>query len=192
MPLYVWLFSFRVERWVVRRVNVSVGLWSELLHGIVLLTQASKERILTMRLATFSKGIAETLYLLELLQANELVLKPSAFQARKPNTRRAIKFAQRHDIPYVSIEDGFVRSVGLGRAGEPGVSLTVDQTGIYYDSTRPSYLEELLNDKDDIFTPSLMQTAQQAIAFILKHKISKYNGAPDMPRDQCSGSGLNL
>jgi len=27
MPLYVWLFSFRIERWVVRRVNMTVDLW---------------------------------------------------------------------------------------------------------------------------------------------------------------------
>jgi len=28
MPLYVWVFSFRVQRWVVRRVNVTVDLWA--------------------------------------------------------------------------------------------------------------------------------------------------------------------
>jgi capsular polysaccharide export protein len=155
-----------------------------------------------MQLATFSKGIAKTPYLLALLHARGIVLSPSAHQAaeidlvigwgRKPNTKRAIKFAQRHDIPYTSLEDGFLRSVGLGRAGESSISLVVDQTGIYYDASQPSSLEELLNDTDDIFTPSLMHTADQAITFILKHKISKYNGAPDMPTDRCLPSKKNV
>jgi len=99
---------------------------------------------------------------------------------RKRNTRQAIKFAHRHAIPYASLEDGFLRSVGLGRAGAPGLSLVVDETGIYYDASQPSDLVLLLNSEDAVFTPALLDEARQAIAFLLKHRISKYNGAPPM------------
>jgi len=148
-----------------------------------------------MRLATFPsvpflKGISDIPHLEEFLNADEIVTSPSSHQApgldlvvgwgRKKNTARAIQFARHHSIPYASLEDGFLRSVGLGREGKPSISLVVDKTGIYYDSTQSSCLEDLLNSNDNIYTPPLMQIAEQAIAFILKHKISKYNGAPDL------------
>jgi len=155
-----------------------------------------------MRIATFSKGITTIPYLLEFLVASELVVKPSARQAsdiesvigwgRKPNTRRAMKFAERHGIPYVSLEDGFLRSVGLGRAGEPSLSLVVDPLGIYYDAGQPSYLEALLGGNDDVFTPSLLAEASEAIGFLLKHRISKYNGAPMMPPGIVAGRRNNV
>ena len=34
--------------------------------------------------------------------------------------------------------------------------------------------------EDAVFTPALLDEARQAIAFLLKHRISKYNGAPPM------------
>ena len=160
-----------------------------------------------MRLATFPclplvSGISGIPYLKVFLDADDVIVSPTSRQSadldlvvgwgRKQNTARAIQFSKRHGIPYASLEDGFLRSVGLGRAGKYSISLVVDKTGIHYDAGQPSYLEELLNGSDDVFTPSLMQTADQAISFILKHKISKYNGAPDMPADQCSSSKKNV
>ena len=44
----------------------------------------------------------------------------------------------------VQIEDGFLRSVGLGAELVAPLSWTVDTTGIYYDASRPSDLERLL------------------------------------------------
>jgi len=155
-----------------------------------------------MRLCTFSKGIAKTPHLLEFLHATDLVLSPSARQAddldlvvgwgRKPNTKKAMQFAQRHNIPYASLEDGFLRSIGLGSAGPPSLSLVVDKAGIYYDAGQPSYLEELLNNEEDIFTPALIDEATLAIDFILKHRISKYNGAPEMPARVASANRKNI
>jgi len=160
-----------------------------------------------MRLATFPclplmSGISGIPYLKVFLDADDVIVSPTSKQSadldlvvgwgRKQNTARAIQFSNRHKVPYASLEDGFLRSVGLGREGKYSISLVVDKTGIHYDAGQPSYLEELLNGSDDIFIPSLMQTADQAIAFIFKHKISKYNGAPDMPADRCSSSKKNV
>jgi capsular polysaccharide export protein len=44
-------------------------------------------------------------------------------------------------LPYVSLEDGFLRSVGLGEAGTPSMSLIVDGLGAYYDCFRGSRIE---------------------------------------------------
>ena len=42
------------------------------------------------------------------------------------------------------VEDGFLRSVGIGEAGATSLSLIVDDLGVYYDATRPSRLEQLI------------------------------------------------
>lgn len=42
------------------------------------------------------------------------------------------------------VEDGFIRSRGLGAALTPALSLVADGLGIYYDPTRPSQLEALI------------------------------------------------
>ena len=49
-----------------------------------------------------------------------------------------------HGIRLLRVEDGFIRSIGLGAGFVPAASLAVDARGIYYDATRPSDLEVLL------------------------------------------------
>ena len=44
----------------------------------------------------------------------------------------------------VRIEDGFLRSVGLGAELVAPLSWTIDTAGIYFDASRPSDLEQLL------------------------------------------------
>ena len=48
------------------------------------------------------------------------------------------------DLPLLRVEDGFIRSVGLGADLVEPISWVVDTTGMYYDATRPSDLERLL------------------------------------------------
>ena len=62
----------------------------------------------------------------------------------KPTSRRARRLAQQAKLPYVALEDGFLRSYGLGVDDDPPLSLVVDPVGIYYDATRPSWLEQTL------------------------------------------------
>ena len=81
------------------------------------------------------------------------------------------------------LEDGFIRSCGLGCEGSPSFSLVQDRIGIYYDSTTPSELENLLNTYDFHANPALLETAKEAINLIITHHISKYNHAPEVPLD---------
>jgi len=76
---------------------------------------------------------------------------------------------------YILIEDGFIRSIGLGVKGWPSFSIVEDDIGIYYDATYPSRLENILNRYDFKNDKKLLQTAKKAIELIKKHKISKYN-----------------
>ncbi len=88
------------------------------------------------------------------------------------------------------LEDGFIRSVGLGVNGSPSFSVVEDDIGIYYDATQPSRLENLLNTYNFTDDEALMKTACEAIALIKKHQVSKYNSAIDVNNEFCIKYGL--
>lgn len=83
----------------------------------------------------------------------------------------AASAAEKH-VTLVRVEDGFVRSVGLGSNLVPPASVTVDRRGIHYDPTRPSDLEDLLAGAD--FPPALLARAERLRETIVAAGISKY------------------
>jgi capsular polysaccharide export protein len=99
---------------------------------------------------------------------------------RKKSGFKAIELAKKHNTCFVLLEDGFIRSLGLGVEGSPSFSLVEDDVGIYYDATTPSKLENLLNSYDFQADKRLMEDAKEAMELIKKHHISKYNNAPDI------------
>jgi len=72
-----------------------------------------------------------------------------------------------------NIEDGFVRSVGLGSSFHPASSLVLDSRGIYYDPRQPSDLEHILNTVD--FAPKALERARSLRKSIVELGLSKYN-----------------
>jgi capsular polysaccharide export protein len=72
----------------------------------------------------------------------------------------------------VRIEDGFIRSIGLGADLHPPLSIVVDYSGIYYDPNRPSDLETILATAD--FPPALRARAEALTETIVTRGISKY------------------
>ena len=71
------------------------------------------------------------------------------------------------------IEDGFLRSAGLGADLVTPLSWVVDDIGIYYDSGRPSRLELILQDQ--IWTDDELARAARLRQAIRDAGISKYN-----------------
>lgn len=106
----------------------------------------------------------------------------------KENTRTARAYANAHGLPYVTLEDGFLRSVGLGVAGDPPLSVILDDEGVYYDATRPSRLESILRLGEDRGRLSqglprleeLKSRSRDCIDRIIPAQISKYNSAPEL------------
>ncbi|WJD64056.1 capsular polysaccharide biosynthesis protein [Pseudomonas kurunegalensis] len=101
---------------------------------------------------------------------------------RKPSAIKAMAEAKRAGKPVLTLEDGFIRSVGLG-ADEPPLSLIVDDVGVYYDASQPSRLEKL------IATPLDAVQSERANALRTlwqQQRVSKYNDArierPDLPQ----------
>ena len=77
------------------------------------------------------------------------------------------------------IEDGFVRSVGLGADAMPPHSVVLDRRGIYFDPGRPSDLEHLLQHA--AFSPELLVRAGRLAETLIRRRISKYNTGQGLP-----------
>jgi capsular polysaccharide export protein len=85
-------------------------------------------------------------------------------------------FAHHKHLKLMHLEDGFIRSVGLGSDLIRPLSLVLDERGIYFDATRPSDLEHMLATLE--FKTDDVQRAKQVRAFIIDHGITKYNLEP--------------
>lgn len=134
-------------------------------------------------LGTFSKGIYSIPFLSELLDAPVASCRwrqsPEALHAilgwgHKPNTRKARRYARRLGKPYWRLEDGFLRSYAPGTHFPP-LSLIVDKSGIYYDSTCSSDLEYLLQYASEVLVNDESERAREQMT---TYKLSKYNHAP--------------
>ena len=88
------------------------------------------------------------------------------------------KSCERNDVPLLRVEDGFLRSVGLGAELVAPVSLAFDDTGIYYDPTRASQLENSINASESLSDTEINRAAavQERIVAL---NMTKYNLAPN-------------
>jgi capsular polysaccharide export protein len=73
----------------------------------------------------------------------------------------------------IRIEDGFLRSVGLGSNRVGGASLVLDAEGIYFDPRTPSRLERLLQHGS--FDAELLARAAWLRQFLVQQGLTKYN-----------------
>ncbi|MEL7469831.1 MAG: capsular polysaccharide biosynthesis protein [Pseudomonadota bacterium] len=71
------------------------------------------------------------------------------------------------------IEDGFIRSIGLGAELNQAASLVLDRSGIYFDPTAHSDLETLISEAADGRADE--PRARNLIAAIVSARLSKYN-----------------
>lgn len=138
----------------------------------------------------FSCGILRLPFLSRFLDADVLKLGISSFGevsavvgwGRRFTTRKAVVHAARLGLPYLALEDGFLRSFGTGQHFPP-LSLVMDDKGIYYDSTCPSALEGLLASPVDLLNGIAADVARARV-LVLDHRLSKYNHAPDLEGEQ--------
>lgn len=86
----------------------------------------------------------------------------------------AIAKAQQLGVKYIALEDGFIRSFGLGGSDSHQVSMSVDPYGVYYDARTESLIERLLRD-DSWFNNMMLMRVQNLVRTIAELEISKYN-----------------
>jgi len=72
----------------------------------------------------------------------------------------------------IEIEDGFIRSAGLGADCIPPSSVVVDHLGIYFDPSRPNDLERILEEGS--YPKSLRHRARSLRELIVERGVTKY------------------
>ncbi len=120
--------------------------------------------------------------------------KPILFQDYKKRTSSGVSKGNRRqmiwsntaddDSSAVRVEDGFLRSRGLGAELVPALSLVCDDLGIYYDPARESRLEHWIGERANL-RPDQDQRAERLIAQICDMGLSKYNlggKQPELPK----------
>lgn len=91
---------------------------------------------------------------------------------RKPSFFKAYSYSKKNNLSCICLEDGFIRSLGLGKDGYNPLSLVVDQTGIYFDAFQTSDLEKLILQDENI---EFNTHSKQAMNKVILNKITKYN-----------------
>jgi len=85
-------------------------------------------------------------------------------------------------VPVWRMEDGFIRSAGLGSDLKRPASLVVDRRGLYFDARQPSDLEHFLETAT--ISDAQRARADRLVAALIAAGVSKYNvgrgGIPDV------------
>lgn len=96
-----------------------------------------------------------------------------------PTAHRGETIARRRGATLMRVEDAPLRSVGLGRDGEPPLGLVLDRSGIHFDPATPSDLERMLA-QDALDDYALLSRARDAADRIRHAHLSKYNAFDPM------------
>ena len=94
----------------------------------------------------------------------------AVWQSKAPP--QALAELERAQTPLVDVEDGFLRSRGLGADCIPPLSITVDRLGPHFDPSRPSELENLLQKGE--FDEELIDRARDLRHQIVEAGLGKY------------------
>ncbi len=97
---------------------------------------------------------------------------------RRPSFSVAQRAAEAASIPAWAAEDAFIRSLGLGVAGAEPFGFVLDRTGISFDATGPSDLE------DWILAGGVDPAAAGLRARVVAERVTKYSSClaePDLP-----------
>lgn len=108
-----------------------------------------------------------------------------SWQYKGPSNIKGFCHSQRVKFRYV--EDGFIRSVGLGALHTPPMSLAFDSRDMYFVAGSPTDLEGILKNYDFDADEVLMDRARKAIVQLLHTGISKYNSAKKANVDKIYG-----
>ena len=141
-----------------------------------------------MDVYTSSRGIANNPQISQLLKTNKVrllsFLSPKYLAKSKPvlvgwgykaNTLKTRALAQKHQLPYWALEDGFISWLNHPSQSKPyqRLSYIIDKTGMYYDASKPSGLDVVLIEQTNIDN----NRVERLHAQLLKLGISKYNQA---------------
>ena len=110
---------------------------------------------------------------------------PAKISAARASGQRHMAWGRETEAD-LRVEDGFLRSKGLGAALVPPVSLILDDLGVYFDPTGPSRLEAWIAKRADL-PDHAAQRIRSFLARLRDARLTKYNigeAIPDLPQGE--------
>lgn len=99
--------------------------------------------------------------------------------------KAAHRIASLRGLPHWHLEDGFLRSVGLGKEGSVPISIVIDDKTLPVDAGRASRLELLIAEAGRTAPVDIGSAIREAL---VRYKLSKYNNLPHhSPRIERTG-----
>jgi len=92
--------------------------------------------------------------------------------------------------PLIEVEDGFLRSQGLGADCVPPLSITVDRLGAYFDPAQPSELERILEAGN--FDETVLARAKRLRELIVCSRLAKYGRGLDERIERPAGDRRHI
>jgi len=99
--------------------------------------------------------------------------KIAVWKSRAPAS--ALSELERAGAKLIEVEDGFIRSAGLGADCVPPLSIVVDRLGVHFDPSRESELERLIEDAQ--FSDEILERARLLRELIVSSGVSKYGSS---------------
>ncbi len=93
--------------------------------------------------------------------------------AKRSLAKKIHTYQQQSNPTVICMEDGFIRSNGLGATLLEPLSVVMDEVGVYYDATAPSRLEQIL--QSITLNDAQRQRAKKLHQTLLERQVSKYN-----------------
>lgn len=84
-------------------------------------------------------------------------------------------FIKANDCQLIRVEDGFVRSFGLGVDHIPPRSICFDNSSIYFNAEEESDLEKIIKNKNNFLNKKILSDAKRYRDLFIKNEITKYN-----------------
>ena len=85
------------------------------------------------------------------------------------------QYAEQRNIDIIRVEDGFLRSVDLGKTHSKPYSLAFDHAGLYFNADQPSDIENILQNYDFSADDKLIRKSKALLSLFKSMNISKYN-----------------
>lgn len=102
-------------------------------------------------------------------------IKGIVFWGGRSTAKLARRIAWFRRLPYWYLEDGYLRSVGLGKENTLPISIIVDDLGMPVDASKASRLEGLIAGSVEMGVAGLGANIREAL---VANRLSKYNNLP--------------
>jgi capsular polysaccharide export protein len=112
----------------------------------------------------------------------------AVWRAKAPPS--AIAELERTGQPLIEVEDGFLRSQGLGADCVPPLSITVDPLGAYFDPAQASQLERILQEHE--VDGATLKRARQLRERIVAAGLGKYERGSGPPLSRPGGARRHI